>query len=56
MALTVRAQELDRVRRIGVLMGDAEDWAASVAAFREELRKLGWTEGRNIELRIRSVV
>jgi putative tryptophan/tyrosine transport system substrate-binding protein len=54
--LTVRAQELDRVRRIGVPMGDAEDWAASVAAFREELRKLGWTEGRNIELRIRSVV
>jgi putative tryptophan/tyrosine transport system substrate-binding protein len=48
--LTVRAQQLDRVRRIGVLMGYADDWAASVAAFREELRKLGWTEGRDIEI------
>jgi putative tryptophan/tyrosine transport system substrate-binding protein len=35
--LMVRAQQLDRVRRIGVLMGYADDWAASVAAFREEL-------------------
>jgi putative ABC transport system substrate-binding protein len=41
---------LSGMRRIGVLMGYAEDWAASVAEFREELRKLGWTEGRNIEI------
>jgi len=52
--LTARAQ-LDRVRRIGVLMGQGlaqNDLEAqsSVAAFREELRKLGWTEGPNIEI------
>jgi putative ABC transport system substrate-binding protein len=50
--LATHAQQPERMRRIGVLMGalDAGDWAASVAAFREELGKLGWTEGRNIEI------
>jgi putative ABC transport system substrate-binding protein len=41
------------MRRIGVLMGWPEsDYKAQswVAALREELRKLGWTEGRNIEI------
>src|SRR5258707_2590893 len=48
-----RAQQPDRVRRIGVLMAfaesdrEAQSW---VAAFREELSKLGWTGGRNIEI------
>ena len=43
----------ERMRRIGVLMAfaesdhEAQSW---VAAFREELRKLGWTEGRNSEI------
>ena len=49
--LIVRAQQLDRVRRIGVLMGYAEgdrEGEANFAAFREGLRKLGWTEGRDI--------
>jgi len=47
------AQQSDRIRLIGVLMGfpesdhEAQSW---VAAFREELRKLGWAEGRNIEI------
>ena len=51
--LAARAQQPDRVRRIGVLMAfaesdrEAQSW---VAAFREELRKLGWTEGRNSEI------
>jgi putative ABC transport system substrate-binding protein len=52
--LTVRAQQLDRLRRIRILIGQAEsdrEAQSSVAAFREELRKLGWTEGRNIEPR-----
>jgi len=46
-----RAQQPERVRRIGVLMGYAEsdhEPQSWVAAFQEELRKLGWTEGRNI--------
>jgi len=45
-----RAQQ-ERMRRIGVLMAYAEsdeEGQASIAAFREELQKLGWLEGRNI--------
>ena len=53
--LTVRAQQLYRMRRMGVLMGNAEndETQSWVAALREELGKLGWTEGRNIEIDIR---
>ncbi len=43
----------DRVRRIGVLMAHSEsdpEFQAYVAAFREGLQKLGWTEGRNIRI------
>src|SRR6266404_5330848 len=51
--LAARAQQPDRVRRIGVLMAfaesdrEAQSW---FAAFREELSKLGWTGGRNIQI------
>jgi putative tryptophan/tyrosine transport system substrate-binding protein len=51
--LAARAQQPDRMRRIGVLMGFAEsdrERQAMVAAFREELQKLGWVEGRNIRI------
>jgi hypothetical protein len=51
--LAGRAQQPDRLRRIGVLMGYAEsdsDAQAWYAAFREELQKLGWTEGRNTQI------
>jgi ABC-type uncharacterized transport system substrate-binding protein len=44
------------VRRIGVLMAYAEsdsEAQAWIAAFREGLQKLGWTEGRNISLDVR---
>jgi putative tryptophan/tyrosine transport system substrate-binding protein len=54
--LAAGAQQLDRVRRIRLLMGLAEsdpEAQSSVGAFREELRKLGWTEGRNVEIDIR---
>jgi len=46
--LTLRAQE--RTRRVGVLMatGNDAEGQARLAAFREGLQKLGWTEGRNI--------
>jgi putative ABC transport system substrate-binding protein len=42
---------------MGVLLGNAEDLEAQswIAALREELIKLGWTEGCNIEIDIRSV-
>ena len=51
--LAARAQQADRVRRIGVLMGFPEsdpEAQLRVAAFREGLQKLGWTEGRNIRI------
>ena len=55
-SLAAQAQQGERMRRIGVLMGYAEtDWEAQawVAAFREALQKLGWTEGRNVRIDIR---
>jgi putative ABC transport system substrate-binding protein len=49
--LAARAQQRERV--IGVLMAIAEndpEGRARIAAFREELQKLGWTEGQNIRI------
>ena len=54
--LAVRAQQTDRVRRIGVLMGYAEDdpeTKARLAAFRQMLEKRGWSEGRNVHIETR---
>jgi putative tryptophan/tyrosine transport system substrate-binding protein len=51
--LAVSAQQPERMRRVGVLMGFPESdrrGQAFVAAFREELQKLGWVEGRNIRI------
>jgi putative tryptophan/tyrosine transport system substrate-binding protein len=48
-----RAQQPDQIRRIGVLMPFAEgdsELQARLAAFREELQKPGWTEGRNLRI------
>jgi putative ABC transport system substrate-binding protein len=50
------AQQRGRMGRIGVLMGYPErDPAAQaqVAAFRQELRRLGWEEGRNVQIDVR---
>jgi putative ABC transport system substrate-binding protein len=50
--LASRAQQTDRMRRIGVLLpfpkGDAE-MQARVQAFQQELAKLGWSEGSNVQ-------
>jgi putative ABC transport system substrate-binding protein len=54
--LAARAQQPQRVRRIGVLMNTAADDAearAHIAAFRQGLAQLGWTEGRNVQFDIR---
>src|SRR5262245_45057027 len=51
-----RAQQRDRMRRIGILMNlvqDDPEAAPRIGAFRSALGKLGWVEGRNIELDIR---
>jgi putative ABC transport system substrate-binding protein len=53
--LAARAQQPDRVRRIGVLMGVADDpdGQARVTALKQRLQELGWTDGRNIQIEIR---
>src|SRR5499427_10567997 len=46
-----RAQQGERMRRIGVLMNVAAadpEGQAQVAAFRQALQQLGWNEGRNV--------
>jgi putative ABC transport system substrate-binding protein len=56
MPHSVGAQQADRMRRIGVIMGYAESdpaGQAQVAALRRELQKLGWEEGRNIHIDVR---
>ena len=50
--LAARAQQGDRVRRVGIFMDLAEQDAEGqtrVAAFRKGLQDLGWTEGRNVK-------
>ena len=54
--LIARAQQGDRVRRIGVLMpGDENDpvYKRRVAAFTQTLAGLGWTDGRNVRIDLR---
>jgi len=54
--LAVRAQQVERVRRIGVLTGLASSdvqQRVELAALTQELQKLGWTDGRNISISYR---
>ena len=49
--LAARAQQSERVRRVGVLMNLAEDDPESrvrLATFRQGLHDLGWIDGRNL--------
>jgi ABC-type uncharacterized transport system substrate-binding protein len=55
-SLSARAQQRDRMRRIGVLMPLAADDAiaqARNAAFLQGLQQLGWTVGQNIQIEYR---
>jgi putative tryptophan/tyrosine transport system substrate-binding protein len=54
--LAARAQQAQRMRRVGVLIGFAEtdpDVKSWFAAFRGALAKLGWTEGSNFQIELR---
>jgi len=54
--LAARAQQSGQMRRIGVLMPLARDnpeAQARITAFLEALQKLGWTEGRNLQIEYR---
>src|SRR5262245_56334921 len=52
--LTARAQQGERVRRIGVLAGgrDTDDLRSrpNVTAFLEALQQLGWADGQNVKI------
>jgi ABC-type uncharacterized transport system substrate-binding protein len=53
--LAARAQQSERMRRIGVLMGGADDreGQARVTALKQGLQELGWTAGGNIQIETR---
>jgi len=51
--LAARAQQPERIRRIGVLLNLASDdveGQARLAAFHQGLQQLGWTIGRNVQI------
>jgi len=53
--LGARAQQAERVRRVGVLTFGAEDHDVSLGALQQlrgQLQKLGWIESRNLQLDI----
>jgi len=55
-SLAARAQQAEQMRRIGVLMPftkDNPEMQERLAAFLQELQKLGWTEGRNLQIEYR---
>jgi putative tryptophan/tyrosine transport system substrate-binding protein len=54
--LAARAQQIERVRRIGVLQGLAKsdpEWQRRFVAFSQGLQQQGWSEGRNITFEFR---
>jgi putative tryptophan/tyrosine transport system substrate-binding protein len=54
--LAAGAQQHERLRRVGVVMAYAEsdpNGQLQVAAFRQQLQKLGWMEGSNIQIDFR---
>ena len=56
LAVAARAQQSDRVRRIGVLVGFADNdevLQAYLAALRGRLEELGWTDGQNVRIHYR---
>ena len=51
--LAARAQQSERMRRIGILAAlakDDPDMKARLAGFRQGLKKLGWSEDRNVRV------
>jgi putative ABC transport system substrate-binding protein len=54
--LVARAQQRERVRRVGVLMfGEENDpaYKSNLSAFTQTLSDLGWTDGRNVRMDLR---
>jgi putative ABC transport system substrate-binding protein len=54
--LAARAQQGERIRRIGVLLPQDENdlrWKPRLSAFTQALAALGWTDGRNVRIDLR---
>jgi putative ABC transport system substrate-binding protein len=54
--LAARAQQRDRVKRLGVLWGLAENdnvYEPYLSAFKQRLHDLGWFDGRNVRVEYR---
>jgi len=53
--VAARAQQPERVRRIGVLLPTADDQEARIrlTTFQQALQGFGWTDGRNVHIEIR---
>jgi putative tryptophan/tyrosine transport system substrate-binding protein len=53
--LVASAQQSERMRRVGILMSQADnaDAGLRLGAFRQELERLGWFEGRNVQIEYR---
>jgi putative ABC transport system substrate-binding protein len=53
--LAARAQQSERMRRVGVLSGGPNDaiFRARLTAFEQALQQMGWVEGRNVEFNVR---
>src|SRR5262249_31214398 len=53
--LVARAQQPAQIKRVGMLMGFANDalGQVSVKAFQQELERLGWAEGRSVAFEFR---
>jgi putative tryptophan/tyrosine transport system substrate-binding protein len=56
LPIMARAQQGDRIRRVGVLLNVSKDDLAAerfVAAFRQALQELGWKDGRDVGIDVR---
>ena len=55
LPLAARAQQAERIRRVGVLYSGAEDpeGRARTSAFVQGLQQLGWIDGRNLKIEFR---
>src|SRR5712671_3357817 len=51
--VVARAQQPERVRHIGVLLGSAVTGRPELAAFLQALQQLGWIDGRNLKTEYR---
>src|SRR5262249_61430382 len=48
--LSARAQQAERARRVGAIMGSTGTGRSDIAAFQQALQQLGWIDGRNVRI------